>query len=74
MKNALEFVLELYEKAEFGCLEYCDKRDEDSTARYEEYFNKREEYREMLISLGFSWGAVYDLDNRLAGEYARKHA
>lgn len=74
MKNALEFVLDFYKSAEFGCLEYCDKRDEYSIARYDEYYNKRDTYREMLIALGLTWDAIDDLDTRLAAEYARKQA
>ena len=74
MKNAREFVLEFYNVAEFGCLEYCDKGDVYSIERYDEYYNKRATYREMLLAIGFTWDAIDDLDTRLAAEYARKHA
>lgn len=74
MKNTLKFVLDFYRAAEFGCMEYCDKSDDYSEYMYWMHFEKRRAYRDMLIELGFTWEAINDLDNRLADEYARKHA
>lgn len=73
MEKTLDFVLEFYRDAEFGCLEYCDKSDKYSVDRYWKYFERRDAFREMLFKLGFTWDEINDLDTRLAAEFARKN-